>query len=429
MNSSNNIDFINSNSTNNEIDSDNEENTYVFRDFSLHPLNTAQQNTISALQDLETFDLLPTHCINEDGELEGFHATFNASLAATCLPINRTMFHGHSVFECISDERIYNSDMHRLSSDIEKTKLLMKGYLDSIASLSTKHMASFECMPDYSDDSGSSGRGDGGDPTAKNKYTDCKAWVPELPRSIGVYQAYLRGHYQRSHKLFIVVSGGLERCGNDYYNLVTDVAHASTCQEIIDCQETWWTRKANQRARARLAFLLALTLGLKVQSVFDTHDFNHQPIASALTDTIEFDLKNPRKGIVSMYSAAVDTTTIQNGIACRMHPSEGVWMFRGEQRSSSKSLSFGSIFGSYAHCGLFPTRSPCYTVGNGYPSTHIGYDSDSIIRHQSAPRRKQSACPLVYQHFDEKIKKNFENMGWNRDNNIVELVPIVVGMP
>lgn len=402
---------------------------FTIRDFSLHGLTNAQQNTIDALQHVSLFDLLPTHCINADGELEGFHASFDSNAPAIGLPINRSMFHGHSVFECLSEERIYNTDVHRLSNDINKTRSLMQGFLKHIGSSSIKNSASLSCMPDYSDEDDTTDKNVIDRTINKNKYIDSKAWIPEVPRTIGIYHAYIRGHHQRSHRLFIVVSGGLEKCGNEYYNMVSDVAHASTCQEIVDSQETWWLRKANQRARARLAYLLAHTFDLKINSIIDNHDFNQNQIATALSETIENEIKNTRKNTVSFFSSAVDTTTIQNGLVCQMHPSEGVWIFRGEQRNSAKPLSFGSMFGSYAQCGLFPTRSPCYIPGNGYHNAQVAYDSDTIVRHQSSPILRNSSHSCVHQNFDEKIKKSFEKMGWNRENNILELVPIIVGVP
>jgi hypothetical protein len=403
-----------------------------YRDFSLHDLTGPQQSTIDAFEEIQTFDLLPTHCINTEGELEGFHASYSSSACAKNLPINRTMFHGHSVFECLSEERIYNTDMHRLSHDIQKTQALVSGFLRQIADNSVKKAATLTCMPDYEDETDTRAgiaRAISDRAVSKSKFMDSKPWVPELPRSIGVYHAYIRGHHQRTHRLFIVVSGGLERCGNEYYNLVTDVAHTSTMQEIVDCQETWWLRKANQRARARLAYLLAFTLDLKVQTLPDNHDFNHSLIASPVTETLEFDIRNSRRNTVSYYNAAIDTTSIQNGIVCHMHPGEGVWIFRGEQRSSTKSLAFGSLFGNYAQCGLFPTRCPSYIQGYGYPNTQVSYDNDSIVRLASPPVSRSGTPPCVWQHFDEPVKKNFENMGWNRENGIVELVPIIVGLP
>jgi len=145
-----------------------------------------------------------------------------------------------------------------------------------------------------------------------------------------------------------------------------------------------------------------------------------------LVDTVEFDLKEGLENTVEFFSACVDTTCVQNGILCKMHESEGLWIFRGSPRSSAKTTSFGSMFGSKNVCGVFPTRSPLYKPSHGNPSYVNGFDSDLLVRYESKPRTKSDG--YVFQCFDERFFANLKDMQWDRNCGITELVPIVVGV-
>jgi hypothetical protein len=57
------------------------------------------------------------------------------------------------------------------------------------------------------------------------------------------------------------------------------------------------------------------------------------------------------------------------------------------------------------------------------PQSILVPDSPAIVRLQGAPPRQSYLC------WDEAYFKVLESMQWNRDNGVVELIPIVVGMP
>jgi hypothetical protein len=57
------------------------------------------------------------------------------------------------------------------------------------------------------------------------------------------------------------------------------------------------------------------------------------------------------------------------------------------------------------------------------PQSILVQDSPAIVRLQGAPPRQSYMC------WDEAYFKVLESMQWNRDNGVVELIPIVVGMP
>jgi hypothetical protein len=141
---------------------------------------------------------------------------------------------------------------------------------------------------------------------------------------------------------------------------------------------------------------------------------------------MEFNIQAGDDDTVEFYSACCDSTTLQNGLAVRMHPSEGFWVFRGASKSSSKVTNFGAMFGSKSMCGVFPTRSAFYKKQQGSPSFVNGLDTEVVVRHSSAPRAKQDGC--VFQCFDEQFFGNLSKMQWDRNAGVIELVPVVVGL-
>ena len=189
----------------------------------------------------------------------------------------------------------------------------------------------------------------------------------------------------------------------------------------------WWLRKASQRARARVAFLTAEHFGLQISSTVDLCSYDSVRIGVPVVDTIEFNIQVGDNDTIEFYSACCDTTAVQNGIVLRMQPSEGYWIFRGAQKSSAKLTNFGAMFGSKSICGVFPTRSAFYKKLQGSPSSVHGLDTEIIVRKASAPRVK--ADGYVFQCFDERFLSNLSRMQWDRNSGVIELVPVVVGLP
>ena len=402
----------------------------MLQSFSLHTPSTEAMQTINSITVENTsMKLLPTHCINSAGELEGFMLSVPAKAKGGILPINRTMFHGTSLFEVVSKAGSFNADVMRLQQTLN-IRDTMKDLMQQIADNSVGKEAAFRCVPDNVDLL-SAVRVDGESHVAKTtgkRSVDFADWQPELPHSIGLYQAFCRGYQKdlRVHKLFIGVNGGLNRCSDEFYNLLLDVGNEFTCQDVAFSEEAWWLRKACQRARAKIALMTAKHYGLEISTCTDLFSFNQDLIGVPVVDTVEFDLKEAPDDVVEFYSACTDTTATQNGIITKMHESEGMWIFRGSAKSSAKATSFGALFGSKSVCGVFPTRSPYYKRNQGSPSFVNGLDTELIVRHTSNPRLK--ADGHVFQCFDEQFFGNLTRMQWDRNSGVIELVPIVVGL-
>lgn len=389
--------------------------------YLLHPLHPDELVTLNAMSG--EINVMPTHCINLENQLEGFCQKLNSDDIASLLSVNRTMFYGHSLFECKSNDELVNSDIIRLMGQNNTPK--MQELMKQIDLSSTGLEASFDCVPDNADAiAGMHGQNIKISYARGKRSVDSKQWMPECPVSMGLYHAMVRGYQKdyRQHKLFIAVSGGCPKCSDSFYNLMIDVGPEWSCIDVANSEEVWWLRKASQRARCKIASLLAKEFDLKINEQLDVHSYAQELIGVPTTDTIEFDI-SAKKQSVFLHNACIDTSAQHNGILCQMNASEGYWLFKGNPRSSARSTSFGTVYSNA--CEVFPTRSPLYFPTFGNNNNVQGFDTKAVVRYRTARRCK--GVKSVFQCFDEVFMRNLENMGWNRDHGVVEMVPITVG--
>jgi len=242
--------------------------------------------------------------------------------------------------------------------------------------------------------------------------------VPEVPESIGIYHCFARSFNrgQRTHKLFLVCSGGCGKAADQFCNMLIDVGDKFSSGEIADSEEGWFLRRLCFRARCRLLKMLADCYGLRIRYVDDVQAYDSVQMAVHTVDTVENDIARVNADSVCLHNLCVDSTKTTNGILCKMDPTEGYWLFKGNAKGSSE---FGGMFGQITACGAFPTRCPL--VPKGFPnSVRCRHDASIIV--------KDAQNEESYMSFDESFFKNLERMQWNRDNGYVELIPIVVGM-
>ena len=388
--------------------------------FAQHAPTSDEHATLSAmLQGNPTARvlLMPTHHISQQGDMMGFRYDCSAHTMGGALPVSRSMFYGHTATECLDDD----GAILRLMSDQEANRRKMTEFIEE---LKASHCpAELACIPDNATAVTNAGLMQATD----LRSVDCKPWYPEVPETIGLYHAYIRGYNRdaRSHRLFAVCSGGCPRACGEFCSTIIDVGGEWTVGEIADSEEAWWLKRACQRARCRLLKMLADKFGVRVQCVDDvqayyTRQSEPQLLAVPCTDTLEHDICRLHGSSVAIHNLAVDTTRVTNGVLMQMHPSEGYWLFRGAQRGTGV---YGAMFGSQQVCGAFPTRSPLVPAASSkHMNAVVVQDGPCILREGKPPARQHYAC------FDEAFFKNLERMQWNRDNGVVELIPIVVGM-
>jgi hypothetical protein len=131
------------------------------------------------------------------------------------------MFHGHTLVECQqADEAL----IMRLMSEPAENRARMLEFLGRVEAECVP--ASLDCVPENA-----SAVTQHGVVQARGLLTvDSQHWTPEVPERIGVYHAYIRGFNRdvRTHRLFIVCSGGMARASDAFCNMIIDVGRSWT---------------------------------------------------------------------------------------------------------------------------------------------------------------------------------------------------------
>ena len=250
-------------------------------DFGLYPMTNDEAVTCRAILEQEpsaSMLLMPTHHISHSGDMMGFKYECSDRCSGGALPVVRNMFFGHTAVECLDDD----AAIMRLMSKPEENRLKMAAFMER---LRREHRPpELDCIPDNATAISSNAILQATD----LRSVDCTPWNPEPPETIGLYHAYIRGYNRdvRTHKLFIVCSGGCPKAADQFCNLMIDVGHKWTAGQVADSEEAWWLKKASQRARCRLIKRLADAFEVRVQCVEDV-------LAHPLSDTTTWDSKAP----------------------------------------------------------------------------------------------------------------------------------------
>jgi hypothetical protein len=196
----------------------------LLEQFAMHPLTADERvTTQSMLQDPSSRVLvMPTHHINELGDMMGFRFTCNAHAKGNHLPVVRTMFHGHTLVEAQAPE----AQIMELMADPARNRERMLAFLQQVERACVP--ASLDCVPENA-----SSHTRHGTLEATGLLTvDSQHWTPEVPERVGVYHAYIRGFNRdvRTHRLFLVCSGGMARASDAFCNLVIDAGKNCTAQ-------------------------------------------------------------------------------------------------------------------------------------------------------------------------------------------------------
>ena len=376
--------------------------------FSLFPLSADEEFTCKSilLAENSQVTVMPTHHINEFGNFMGFRYICDPYMNANTLPIVRNMFHGTTMIQCdVTEDQILN-----LMLSAKQNKETMLDFLKDIDDNCIP--ARLDCIPENSEALTKHGTMQ----AVGLRTVDSKHWTPEVPDRIGIYHAYIKGYNRdvRTHRLFIICSGGLNKACDEFCNLMIDVGKFWTANDVLISEEVWWLRKACQRARCRLIKQLADKFKLNVSHIEDIQSYRLSQMVIPTTDTLEHDICAYSNNRIAVYNACVDTTRNMNGMLCNMHPSEGVWLFKGAHKASC----FGSMYGNHEVCGVFPVNAPKIKR----PESLCVSDSSCVVRLHSTSEKDNFMC------FDESYFKVLESMQWNRDNNYEALIPIIVGL-
>lgn len=399
------------------------------------PLSRDEEDTVATILASDRncdIVLAPTHHMDADGVLHGFRVAYPQHTAEISLPVNREMFFGHTLVEAGAASASMNADVMRLTANPGRCRELMAEFLAEVDAAATGAEAGLHCVPRNVDhwEQGHAPQVSAGMYNAEGRSTDSAPWRPEVPVRIGIYHAFARGFSRdvREHKIFLSVTGGCTLAAENYYNLLLDLGMQTDVDEIADSEETFWLQQASYRARCRLLHLLAVKFGLRTKTIADINAYDEQQMVLATTDTVYNNITRLRSGHIAVFNECVDTTTSKNGVINAMHPSEGLWVYKGVPRSSGGASHMGFGFGDQRVCGIFPSGSFVVTGRHGARgaarSTVCSQNSEVVVTYKcdAAGGRREFSWP------DESFMQTLGDMGWDRNNGIVELIPIVVGV-
>jgi hypothetical protein len=350
----------------------------------------------------------PTHHISGEGEFTGFQLEMDSLASVGNAPFNPSMFCGLAC--CLvqtSDKVIAQIMLHRESFQ-QKLQDLVKDLEQEV--LDGAPVASFDCIPvDYH-----GACKDNIESTQiranRRKGVDNVAWVLEPPKMVGVSLGYIRlSSGERSQRLFVVCDSGCPNACMQYYNMMLDLGGDATLGEAAHCEETWWLQRACSRARNRLLYVVCEKLGLTPeQSITDIHSFNNCKIAVPVCETMRCDFYERKDKKVVLLNSCVDTTRVQNGILCKMHESEGFWIFHGAPRSHSRNV-FGGPFGKQTTFCIFPMETYECSANKNVP--HVTVYVNGLKKN--------------YFSFNNNFLQHLTLTGWERDYGVTELLPLV----
>jgi hypothetical protein len=461
-------------------------------DHALHPLSRDEYITYTSLltgDDHAEVFVMPNHRVDLSGNLRGFRLVVDRASDCVLLPITREIFMGSTCVECDPGNKDIHPDVTKLLSHPEEIRSKILNMLQEIAATPPSDTVSLAHMPVYGDteaiavsaDDNCTGKERSqilldnliadriGHHSTTMRGRDSRPWKCDMPKSVGVYHAHVRSRDsgRRHHKLFIIASGGCRRACEQFYNMNLDLLGNATAHELESCEEAWWLRRTCTRSRCRTVQMVADALKLDVPNTRDIFAFEETISLPVFTvDTLDHDLTETDDGRVALLNECCDSTQILNGIGCTLHPTEGVWIFQGSQKSSVGTLSnFGGVFGQQDVCGAFPTgtftileedyQHQNYSHRSGCAKKVIReslsvQDGNTNGKHKIQDTRlnlyKEQVCQHVlyfdpvtgkevvdidwdnrqqFVKFDESFLKHLESHDWCREYQIIELIPII----
>ena len=367
-------------------------------------------------------ELLPNVHINEAMELSGFHFEAAGCDLANVMPIPTNLF------DCIVAYEVSNEAHASFNQNVMHILQNMEAYKEKLGALMTElkanttNVPAFSCMVDEEDEELNE------DQLYFAKHScDRRVWDEQLPRKIGLYHSFVRAHTKDSieHKLFIIVTGSLAFLDEEFYRTWQDCKTFTTCEQLLESEELQWMRAATLRNHNRVAARVADTLGLPVCCFIDTEDpTGHKRSAHPTTVTMQSDIQidlNSRR--VHMVDGGCFLHSSVNGVLHEMHASEGYWMFCGPVDHCSYNV-FGTIFDYPGNMTCFPTTTFKFHQkfpprGTVVSCQHASESTKDTIYELKVPTQVTTLFP------DESYMKRAESLGYNRNQMVVSLMPVL----
>jgi hypothetical protein len=346
---------------------------------------------------------LPNHYSDQEGQQRGFFFECSAKDRVSAMPIGNDMFSLQCLFECRSKQGA-SASLHKdalaIFNDKTRYENMLAAYVAELQA-QTERPAGFDCICE--DTVGS---------RYTQRRTDERPWGPSVPTRVGIFHAFVRTHMKDriEHKLFIAVSGHLQVACEELHNLWQDLRqHNMTCDEFVESEECHWLRRAVARNHSRIAYDVAKLLNLDVETHIDMHSASaHTRLAVPLVTTYENDLYLDReRGRVHVSDCAALLRRSENGVLFQMFPSEGFWLLLGP-KDYACDVVYGTVTERDRRVPALPARTMQACRASNAPSGHL-------VRIEGEK----------WYFPDKQFTHELERLGFNRDDGIVHLMPVV----
>ena len=392
---------------------------------AIFPLTDQERSSCEAALHLSQhtkIELLPNVHINEKMELSGFKFEAAGCDMANVLPIPTNLFDCIVAYEILSEvNSSFNSNVLHILQNMQEYKDKLDALITELKA-NTTNVPSFACMPDDNDDEALND-----DELVVAKHVcDRQVWDEQAPQTVGLYHSFVRPHTKDmiEHKIFIVISGSLPFIDEEFHRLWQDTNAYTTCHQLLESEELQYLRAATLRNHNRVAARVADTLSLPVRCFIDSEDptgkkRSAHPMTMTMRSDIEFDHHTRR---VHLVDGGAFLNKSLNGVLYQMHSAEGYWIFSGPPDNASYNV-FGTLFGYHNDFTCFPTS--CVRYHDKFPargtivSSSHGQDTNSTIFEQ------KEIVQVCTQFPDEIFMHKIEGLSFNRNNEIVRLMPLL----
>jgi hypothetical protein len=391
--------------------------------FPLTDIESGARDAALHLSQHTNIELLPNVHINEKMELSGFNFDCAACDMTNVLPISSNLFDCIVAYEVNNDiNKSFNDKVLHILQNMEEYKQKLNIVIEELKS-HTGRVPTFSCMVDDNDDEACKE-----DELVFVKNTcDREVWDEQMPRKVGLYHAFVRPYTKDTieHKIFIVVSGSVAFLDEEFHRIWQDCNTYTTCQQLLESEELQWYRSTTLRNHNRVAAHIADALGLPVRCFIDTEDpTGKKRIAHPTTITMRSDIEiDQTTRRVHVVDGGCFLHKNMNGVLFEMHSSEGFWLFSGPADNASYN-TYGSIFNFQKDMTCFPTSTLKYhenfpVRGTCVTTQHGGEQiNDTIFERKDITQ----ICTLFP---DENFMRVCEKLGFNRNLEIVRLMPVL----
>lgn len=411
--------------------------------FELLPLSMQERDAAASIvkgSRHTKLTIMPNHCMNIEGELEGFAFTCAADDPASVLPLTKSSMSTTAIYECIQD---HGASYLRLSSDVGETARRLAEIMGTLEQDSRSEPLNLDCMPEMDFAA-----------MAQHTFKDQRTWRENIPAKIGVYHCFMRTTAQnmREHKIFIVVTGSCRQASEELYNMWLDARDHITAGQFLACAELDWLRKATLRHHNRLAARVAQGLNLPVRYIDDINSVDSCSMVLPTTSCVTRDIA-PARGGVLLTSDSVVLNSCKSGVVFDCFATEGFWVFTGPRDTSSYRM-FGTEFHVTGIDQCFPTKTVRYhrlftardrsnvaapygrRVNSLGPNESTSRPSTLLHRSDNAPAHGQMLEHVFYQNASSDITcflfphttflQTLTTLGFNPNDGITNLMPIAV---